>query len=92
MNKKQPSLVESIEHSDAITLILKKAVEQSREVQDYNNAMLDYAEVVANIARTGTLGEMVDAAIALQDQDLRKAEDKGEATYIQQAKDVLEND
>ncbi len=89
--KKQPSLVEIIGHADTITSFMKVTIEQSREAQDYNNAMLNYAGVIANIAETGTLGEMVDAEIALQNLDLRKATDKNEETFIQQANDAIAN-
>ena len=93
MSKKAPvrTLGERIEHAETISLVTKKALEQSREALDYDTAMYNYAAVVINVTKNGTLGEKVDAAIALQDQDLRKATDKNRPEYIQQATDAITN-
>lgn len=91
MNDASSNLIAAIEHAETIAMFMKKAIELSREAQDYDNAMLNYAGVIAAVAETGTLGEKMDAAIALQNQDLRKATDKGKPAFIQQANDAIAN-
>ncbi len=91
MRRKKRTPGERIAHAQTISLFAKKSLEQSREALDYDTAMRNYADIVADVTKTGTLGEKVDVAIALQHQDLRKALDKDRPEYIQQANEALAN-
>lgn len=87
---KKPSLVERIAHTDDIAYSLQIAHNQSREAQNYNQALLKYAEIINAIAKTGTLGDKINAEIALQARDLRKAQDM-KPEFVKQAQDGIAN-
>ncbi len=93
MSRKSPArtLGERIVHAETVSLFTKKVLEKSREALDYDNAMYNYARIIAAVTQNGTLGEKVDAAIALQAQDLRKAMDRDRQEYILQARDAITN-
>ncbi len=87
---KIPSPVERIAHTDDIAHSLQIAHNQSREARNYNQALLKYAEIITAIAETGTLGDKMDAEIALQARDLRKAQDM-KPEFVKQAQDGIAN-
>jgi hypothetical protein len=91
MSSLPSNLIAEIAHAESLMTFFKRTLEQSREAHDYNEAMFNHANAIRTISETGTLGEMVDAAIALQNQDTIKAADKDKPTYIQQANDAITN-
>ncbi len=91
MNSLPSNLVAEIAHAESLMTFFKRTLEQSREAHDYNGALFNHANAIKTIVRSGTLGEMVDAAIALQNQDAVKAADKDKQTYIKQADDAITN-
>ncbi len=59
--------------ADALADKLKHAAEQTPEARGYNRAMINYANIVKSVTKTGTLAEKIEVERALLERDLLNA-------------------
>jgi hypothetical protein len=74
---------------DIVSYKLKQIVELTREAQNYNEGMIEYAQVIESIIKTGTLAEKIETEQALQERDRLSA--TGNPKLVEEAEAAIVN-